>query len=651
MAATDSDSDLVQESRRPDASGPTRDWIRTTTEEGRRWVHTVLVTVVITVGLYLAPSFASPAVSLALSVSVVASLWVCGPGLRKTAQAMPFLVCAAAVLVALGKVSAPLQLVAAVGCFVLPPVRVLMAAPHPRRARAVGLLITVPLLLTPLILLATRTPAAVLQVLGWGYDNAAHIGSMGDFLLSGGPPDFGPESMVSYPQGTYSVWNALGVLSGLGFTKLSGDQLASAYAVLAVATTVAFVASTAILTSALVSRQVEVPRRVGWPQAASAAVVVLCVVVLGSPSHLLWSGWLPFLLGLALSMCYLATVLGAQWSRRAFLAHSAASFLAVGLVYPLLLPLVVAGWLGWMSESYARRTWKLRVGVWALWTAGGVLTLAASLVVVGRLVPNALEILVSGGGMEPPTSEVNLAVLATGVWVLGLALARHDWAMSVMLGVVASATALLCAYAYIVSGGVPYYPLRLYYALLIVILCSGIALLATYEWDSWELIPIGAVPVTLMVVTMVHAGVYPQFFVTPFMGSTPQVLPAIRGGLMSAPTPVCGTQSHEGAIALERNPKAVAVVVNDTFSATADLPSRWPNRLEYRGDSATQEFLWSLPVPLSATDLADAIRTRVESGGGPVVVVARTDDFASAVLAEAPAGSVIPIVATCPVTS
>jgi hypothetical protein len=600
--------------------------------------------VAIVVAVWAISGRLSPAVAVALAVGVAAAwaflAW--GPG-RLPELTLGWFV--AGVVLAYAFARLPDALHAPVAALVLvgPPVGYLLSGRASHRAvtgrRSLGAALVAAAPTAVAALLAAVPTATLVHVLGWGYDNAAHVANTSAFLRQGTfffLDDTFRESTFSYyrtyPGGTYALWNLFASASGLDATHLSPPDLAALYATFLVGTTALFLAACYVLVlraaarwSSAASATRAAPRQPVIPIAAGLAVLV---IVLGSFGHLLWSGWPALLAGYATLLAFVAIALEGRRSPLPFLVSAAAGVVAVGYTYPLLLPFVGVAVGGAVVSDMSRAGWRDSVrwladrwGLAAL--AAGVLLMYKPLIEVKRGGSGSVLVF---GDIEPVGWAVAMVGGLLAVWLVVTAIRRRDWLVAVLIPLSALFAAGLCAYSLVSTSLVQYYPMRAVYTVLILVLLLATGAVAATGLRSGTVAVVGCAVLLAFVVTTMFVGVRPLLFAGPYMGSTVQAVEALRTQDLGADVFGCGRMIVEGAAAIDSGDAAVALVVPSTASAV-DLPSRWANALAYRMND-TDRFL-TMDLNTLAADPARFGQTirgwRAAGGSGAIVVVAAAD--------------------------
>ena len=521
----------------------------------------------------------------------------------------------------------------AVLVLLVPPVGYVLTGrsgrPSHARVVAVTLAAVVPVVVCGL--LAVVPTVTLVHALSWGYDNAAHVANVGAFLRHGTfffLDDAFRESTFSYyrsyPGGAYALWDLFASAAGVDGTPLAPAALAALYAAFLVGSVVLFLAAGAIVV-ARTARRWSAPARQRPGRAAAAVTVALAVLALGSPSHLLWSGWPVLLVGYAALMSYVAVVLEGRRSPVPILVSTSVATVVVAYTYPLLLPFVLAAALGILLGDVVRSGWRSTLR-WVV-RPWGVVALIACLPLLYKPL---IEVKRAGSGsvlvfgdIEPVGWVVAGVGLVLAAWLVVAAVRRRDWLVATVVVLGAVFAAALCAYSLVATAAVQYYPMRAAYTVVILVLLLALGVLAATGVRLSVTAVTGVVVLAAFAVATFATGLRPLRFTGAYMGSTAFALRAIAAQDLSAVTSGCGRLVVAGATSVSSGRADVAVVVASPASPV-DLPSRWANALAYRMRDDNRFLTMDLDTLASdPVAFGQAIRDwRAGGGTGRIVVVA-----------------------------
>ena len=607
------------------------------------WVSTTRDRVVVVVlALVTAASWGalgarlSPAAAVGLTVGLAFawSVLAWGPG-RLPELTLWWM--AAAVLAAYALALLPQSLRPAIAVLVLlgPPVGYLLSGRSRRparartRLRAVAVVAIVPTLTGALV--SVLPTVSIVHALGWGYDNAAHVANLGAFLRHGTfffLDDTFRESTFSfyrtYPGGTYALWSLFASAAGVDATRLAPSAMAALFATFLLGTVGLFL-STCYVVALRTARRWSTAARPSRVAVGLASALAVAVIVLGSVSHLLWSGWPALLAGYAALLAYVAIVLEGRRSPVPILLSTAVAGMVVAYTYPLLLPFVAAAGLGAVVHEVARA--GRRAGVRWLADPWGI----AALVVCAALAYKPLiEVKRAGSGsvlvfgdIEPVGWVVPAAGVLVAAWVVVAAVRRSDLLLATFVPLSAVFAAGLCWYSLVATSAVQYYPMRAVYTVLILSLLLATGAFVASAVPSTVTGISGAAVLTVFVAVTVYVGFRPLQFGGPYMGSTAYALRAIVTQDLAAATSGCGRLIVDGATAVSSGRADVAIVVAGPTSPV-DLPSRWANALAYRMRDDNRSLTMDLDTLASdPAAFGQTVRDWRSAGGtGRIIVVA-----------------------------
>ncbi len=578
----------------------------------------------------------SPAAAVGLTLGLVLawSVLAWGPG-RLPELTLWWMVAAVLVAYAFARLPQTLRLAVAVLVLLGPPIAYVLAgrARRPARARlrliGVAVVAVVPALCGALI--AVLPTVRVVHVLGWGYDNAAHVANLGAFLRHGTfffLDDTFRESTYSfyrpYPGGTYALWSVFASAAGVDGTRLEPAAMAAMYATFLLATVCLFLA-TCYVVVLRTARRWRTTTRPSHLAVGLAAALAVAVIVLGSLSHLLWSGWPALLAGYAALLAYVAIVLEGRRSPAPILVSTAVAGAVVAYTYPLLLPFVAAAGVGALVHEVAGSGW--RAGTRWLADPWGIVALVACAALAYKPL---IEIRRGGNGsvlvfgdIEPVGWAVAAAGLLVVAWLVIGAVRRGDRLVAIFVVLSSAFAAGLCWYSIAMTSAVQYYPMRAVYTVLVVSLLLATGVLVATAVRPTVTVACGAAVLAIFAATTLFVGIRPLQFDGPYMGSTAYALRAIATQDLAALTSGCGSLVVDGATAVSSGRADVAIVVAGPTSPV-DLASRWANALAYRMRDDNGSLTGGLDR-LAADPVAfgQAVRQwRAEGGDGRIIVVA-----------------------------
>lgn len=453
---------------------------------------------------------------------------------------------------------------------------------------------------------------AMLQVLGWGHDNSAHIflaeaNAYCGGLLSACRLDLEavPSYLIEYPQGFSVTWASLpGAFASSGLL----DSL-HAYAAIYLLTSLALVMVTSWLA-------VSLTRKSTWTW--GAGLLAGLTVTLGIWSHQLWSGFASFLWTSLIVVAFItlreSELLGAG---RLWFGFALMSLVSVHYSHQLLLPFL---FVYVVVDALINRRSLLgatRQSPWVL----SILALAA--LVLALLAPRSaqgnsfVDQVVVEAGMEAIPLWVWIPLAITGGFIL---FARGDrdrvalrWSM-LTGGLMFGAVALLTIQA---NGYVSYYPMKLLYFLVLVMIAATSAVVVQRPIDTrarqaWFTLSGLAVLALAVLPPLLR---YPGFK-TAYQGSTPTVLRTLTTHLYGGGVGLCAPFVLD---AVDQLPPDTGRVEVYRAGVLHPLEGRWIN--EIRGNWNTEAWVnevdWRPMSEIPSESLPDAIITHDGVGASP----------------------------------
>lgn len=458
-------------------------------------------------------------------------------------------------------------------------------------------------------LMSTR---ALLQVLGWGHDNSAHIflaeaNAHCGGLLSACRLDLDdvPSYLIEYPQGFSATWASLpGAFASSG---LIGSL--HAYAAIYLLTSLAIVIVTGWLA-------VSLARRSTWAWGAGALAGL--TVAAGVWSHQFWSGFASFLWASLMIVAFIvlreSRLLG---TGRLWFVFASVSLVAVYYSHQLLLPflfvyVVVDTVVHRRSLLSAARQSPFLVAVVAL-----------AALILGLLAPRSAQ---GNGFLDQVVVEAGMEVIPLWVWIpLAISggfilFARGDrdrvalrWSM-LTGGLMFGALALLTIRE---NGYVSYYPMKLLTFLVLVLIALSAAIVVAKPIDTrahqawFTLSGLAVLALALLPPLLRYPG-----FKTAYQGSTPSVLRTLVSDVYGGGVQLCAPFVLR---ALDELPADAGRVEVYRGGLLQPLEGRWINQV--RGYWDTQAWLnevdWRPMSEIPVDAIPDAVITHDGLGDAP----------------------------------
>ena len=453
---------------------------------------------------------------------------------------------------------------------------------------------------------------ALLQVLGWGHDNSAHIfltqanAYCGGLLSACGLDlEYVPSYMIEYPQGFSATWASLpGAFASSGLL----DSL-HAYAAIYLLASLTLVVVTGWLA-------VSLSRKSTW--AWGAGVLAGLTVAVGVWGHQFWSGFASFLWASLIIVAFIVLrESGLLAAGKLWLVFALLSLISIYYSHQLLLPfllvyVMVDALIHRHSLLGAARQSPLPTSLFVL--AALVLALLAPRSAQGN---SFIDQVVVEAGMEAIPLWVWIPLSIVGGFVL---FARGDsdrvalrWSM-LAGGLMFGALALLTIR---VNGYVSYYPVKLltFLALILIALSAAVVVakpIDTRARQAWFTLSGLAVLALAVLPPLLR---YPGFK-TAYQGSTPTVLRTIVSDLYGGGVQLCAPFVMR---ALDELPDDVGRVEVYRAGQLQPLEGRWINQV--RGNWDTQAWLnevdWRPMSEIPSDAVPDAVITCDGVGEAP----------------------------------
>lgn len=422
--------------------------------------------------------------------------------------------------------------------------------------------------------------SALMQVLGWGHDNSAHIAltranaECGGFLFACGSrtPDV-PSYLIEYPQGFSVAWASFpGAFGGSEFPS----SLAP-YALIYLLTSLGVLALAAALAAALVQR---------GPRWLAGALTVL-VLAVGVWSHQFWSGFASFLWAIVLVLAFIVLrETGVLRTNSYWFAFATMAVLATYYTHQLLAPFIVVYVLadGWANRRELANAARERILVPIL--------VAVCFFSLLALAPRSAQ---GSTFLEQVLVEAGMEAIPLWVWIPLLVIgslplfARNSSERIALRWAVLMNFALFGLLALLTLknlGYVSYYPMKLLtFLVLILVACSSAVVVAkplqTRANQLWF---------TLGGLAVLGLAVLPPLlrfpgFKTAYQGSTPSVLRTVAADFYGGGVALCAPFVFKSLDALQ---DAVGRVEVYRDGILYPLEGRWINTI--RGTWTTEAW-------------------------------------------------------------
>ncbi len=450
--------------------------------------------------------------------------------------------------------------------------------------------------------LGSLSTNALLQAMGWGHDNSAHI-----FLADANAECGGllsacwldledvPAYLIEYPQGFSVTWASLpGAFSSSGF--LGSLQ---AYAAIYLLTSLALVVVTGWLA-------VSLTRKSTWAWAAGVLAGV-CVAV-GVWSHQFWSGFASFLWA---SLIIVAFIIlresGLLPVGRLWFVFALMSLVSVYYSHQLLLPFL---FVYVVVDALVHRHSLLSTARQSGWLISGIVLGA---LILGLLAPRSaqgnsfINQVAVEAGMEAIPLWVWIPLAVVGGFVL-FARVGHDrvalrWAM-LTSGALFGALAVLTLR---VNGYVSYYPMKLLTFLVLILIAASAAVVVakpieTRARQTWfTLSALAALGLAVLPPLLRYPG-----FKTAYQGSTPTVIRTLAQDPFGGGVALCAPFVLD---AVDRLPSDVGRVEVYRNGELQPLEGRWINQIRGHWDTTAwvNEIDWRSMEEIPEDQLPDII--------------------------------------------
>ncbi len=453
---------------------------------------------------------------------------------------------------------------------------------------------------------------ALLQVLGWGHDNSAHIflaeanASCGGLLsVCGLDLETVPSYLIEYPQGFSVTWASLpGAFTSSG---LLGSL--HAYAAIYLLTSLAVVAVTGWLA-------VSLSRKSTWSW--GAGVLAGLTVAVGVWSHQFWSGFASFLWASLIIVAFIVLrESGLLGTGRLWFVFALMSLVAVYYSHQLLLPFLFVYVL---VDALIHRGSLLSAARHSPWL---ILLLGLAAFVLALLAPRSaqgnsfVDQVVVEAGMEAIPLWVWIPMAIVGGFIL---FARGDrdrvalrWSM-LTGGLIFGALALLTIR---VNGYVSYYPMKLLYFLVLVMIAATSAVVVQKPIDTrarqaWFTLSGLAVLALAVLPPLLR---YPGFK-TAYQGSTPTVLRTLMTDLYGGGVGLCAPFVLDALVQLPPDTGRVEVY---RAGVLHPLEGRWINQIRGHWDTEAwvNEIDWRPMSEIPPKSLPNAVITHDGIGTSP----------------------------------
>lgn len=450
--------------------------------------------------------------------------------------------------------------------------------------------------------LGSLSTRSLVQVLGWGHDNSAHIflaeaNAYCGGLLSACRLDLRdvPSYLIEYPQGFSVTWASLpGAFTSSG---LLGSL--QAYTAIYLLTTLALVVVTGWLA-------VSLTRRSTWAWAAGV-LAGLCVAA-GVWSHQFWSGFASFLWASLLIVAFIVLrESGLLPVGRLWFVFALMSLVSVYYSHQLLLPFLIVYV---VVDALVHRHSLLSTARQSLWLITGIVLGA---LILGLLAPRSaqgssfIDQVVVEAGMEAIPVWVGVPLAVVGGFVV-FARGSHDrvalrWAM-LTSGALFGALAVLTLR---VNGYVSYYPMKLLTFLVLILIAASAAVavakpIETRARQTWfTLSALAALGLAVMPPLLRYPG-----FKTAYQGSTPTAIRTLAQDPFGGGVALCAPFVLDAVDRLSSDVGRVEVYRNGELQP---LEGRWINQIRGHWDTTAwvNEIDWRPMEEIPKDQLPDII--------------------------------------------
>lgn len=427
--------------------------------------------------------------------------------------------------------------------------------------------------------------SALMQVLGWGHDNSAHIvltranAECGGFLFAcGGQTPSVPSYLIEYPQGFSVAWASFpGAFGGSDFLSSLGP-----YALIYLLTSMGVLALAAALSATLVSR---------GPRWLAGGLTVL-VLAMGVWSHQFWSGFASFLWAIVLLLAFIVLRETGLLSPNSYwFAFAGVAVIATYYTHQLLAPFIAVYLLadGWAHRRELTAAARDQILVPIL--------VGISFLSLLALAPRSaqgstfLEQVLVEAGMESIPLWVWVPLLVIGTFPLFARISSERFALRWAVLANFALFGFLAALTLKNLGYVSYYPMKLLtFLVLILVACSAAVVVAkplqTRANQLWF---------TLGGLAVLGLAVLPPLlrspgFKTAYQGSTPTVLRTIAADFYGGGVGLCAPFVFN---ALDALPSGTARVEVYRDGQLLPLEGRWISSI--RGTWDTNAWINEVP--------------------------------------------------------
>lgn len=452
----------------------------------------------------------------------------------------------------------------------------------------------------------------LIQVLGWGHDNSAHVLLIDSNVLCGGflfvcgsALKNVPSYLVEYPQGFSVTWASL---TG-AFADRDLNAALRIYASVYLLSSLALIAATAWLAIALA-----LGSRWRW----AAAVMSTITIAFGVWSHQFWSGFASFIWAALIILAFVVMreasllVIGRLW-----IILAGSSLIAVYYSHQLLIPfLAIYIFVDTLVNrqqiaATARRSPGI---VMSMTFAGTGLALLAPRTAQGN---SFIDQVLVQAGMESVPTWVWIPLSVAGGLVLFARVHRDRAALrwaTLSSGALFGALAL---FTLRVNGYVSYYPMKLLTFLVLILIAASAAIVVakpinTRAHQAWFTFS-GLAVLTLAILPPLLR--YPGFK-TAYQGSTPTVLRTLLHDVYGGGVALCAPFVLR---AVDKLPPAIERVEVYRNGELQPLEGRWINSIRGHWDTTAwkNEVDWRPMEAIPRDQLPDMIISHDSVGRTP----------------------------------
>jgi hypothetical protein len=442
----------------------------------------------------------------------------------------------------------------------------------------------------------------VLQILGWGYDNASSmalfnaVSKCGSYLylcdLSFWQEHL-PLDFESYPQLNAAAWY---VLMPKNFS-FEPNMILIVYGFAFFLTVIATVIASALLMNCDLRRKASL--------VSVTLSVALLAVMFGHWSHVIWSGFPSFIWAIFVQISFLVFMRFVPVNDL-FLRFSVGTVFvaAIYLSYQLLLPVAIACFVLYMKSN------KEQIG----YSKSGA-TLAAFVISICGIsltsfvsvpTPDGLDlltrILIDGGIPGIPALLLIFGVLSALIWIK-----NQDFELKVLhicLAVSSIEATALISYSYLAKGYISYYPMKFSYFLLLISIIYLAHIVLHAESNFIKKISAAAFISTSLLALLFELNA-PAKRALNFQGGSINALKTLNAGIYTGDNPVCAESVFAGVGSMS-DKDSVDVLINQN-DVVIDISGRWISVLRDDWNDIDLEFEIAIMQSKSVDDFINIL--------------------------------------------